>query len=256
MALKGVCPHEGALNRKVKKYRHITYEDRVQMEGWVKAGLSPAEMAALIGCHVRTVKRELANAWEEKQTDWTTKTRYTYDFAQMRHEERGAKKGRRSKLKDRAELAKFLETKIEKDQYSPEAAWFAARNEGLAVDVSVKTLYNSIDRGELGAVKRRDLLRRDGRKKEKPKPRKGSHTKGLQAAIPGVTCYYAHPYSSFERGSNENANGMIRRFFPKGTDFSRVSKRKIQQTQEWINTYPRKILNGLSSKDFLLRLDN
>ena len=149
MTLQEVCPDCSDVNGEKKKYHHITYEDRVQMEGFVKICLEPEEMAQLIGCHVRTIKRELANTWEEKQSDWTTKTRYTYDFAQMRHEERGAKKGRRSKLNDRPELVEFLETKIKCENYSPEAAWFAARNEGYTVDVSVKTLYNSIDRGEM-----------------------------------------------------------------------------------------------------------
>lgn len=55
--------------------------------------------------------------------------------------------------------------------------------------------------------------------------------------------YYAHPYSSWERGSNENMNRMIRRFIPKGTDISKLGKREIKRIQDWLNTYPRKILN-------------
>jgi len=59
--------------------------------------------------------------------------------------------------------------------------------------------------------------------------------------------YYAHPYRSSERGSNEQANGMIRRFFPKGTDLSKVSKKEIKKVQNWMNNYPRKILGGLTA---------
>ena len=59
--------------------------------------------------------------------------------------------------------------------------------------------------------------------------------------------YYAHPYSSWERGSNENANGIIRRFFPKGTDFSRISLSEIQAVEDWMNDYPRRILGGISA---------
>lgn len=55
--------------------------------------------------------------------------------------------------------------------------------------------------------------------------------------------YYAHPYSSWERGSNENANRMIRRFIPKGCDISGFTHRQIQQVEDWINNYPRKILD-------------
>ena len=59
--------------------------------------------------------------------------------------------------------------------------------------------------------------------------------------------YFAHPYCSWERGSNENANGIIRRFFPKGTDFSKISIKKIQAVEDWINNYPRRILGGISA---------
>lgn len=56
-----------------------------------------------------------------------------------------------------------------------------------------------------------------------------------------TTLYYCHPYSSSERGSNEKQNGMTRRRHPKGTDFKRVSRKKLRETTDWINNYPRKI---------------
>ena len=55
--------------------------------------------------------------------------------------------------------------------------------------------------------------------------------------------YYAHPYSSWERGSNENANRIIRRFIPKGSDISTFTRKQIQAVEDWINNYPRKILD-------------
>lgn len=64
-----------------------------------------------------------------------------------------------------------------------------------------------------------------------------------------ILVYYAKPYHSWERGSNENANGMIRRFFPKGTDFSTVSDEEIQRVVDIINNRPRKILWYKSSKE-------
>jgi ISTde2, transposase len=59
--------------------------------------------------------------------------------------------------------------------------------------------------------------------------------------------YYCHPYSSWERGSNENVNGMIRRRHPKGTDFSKVTAEEIAATENWINSYPRKIFGYKSA---------
>lgn len=62
--------------------------------------------------------------------------------------------------------------------------------------------------------------------------------------------YYCHPYSSCERGSNENQNKLIRRWWPKGTDFDAViNKKDVKSVQFWINNYPRSLFNGKSSKD-------
>lgn len=65
-----------------------------------------------------------------------------------------------------------------------------------------------------------------------------------------TSVYFCHPYSSFERGSNENANKLIRRFVPKGSSISSYSDEYIQNVQEWINSYPRKIFGGLSSSEY------
>lgn len=54
--------------------------------------------------------------------------------------------------------------------------------------------------------------------------------------------YYAHPYSSWERGSNENGNRILRRFVPKGTDIGTLTKSELQRIEDWVNNYPRKIL--------------
>ena len=53
--------------------------------------------------------------------------------------------------------------------------------------------------------------------------------------------YYCHPYTSCERGSNERINRDIRRQFPKGTDFSKVSERRVQGVARWVNAYPREL---------------
>ena len=58
-----------------------------------------------------------------------------------------------------------------------------------------------------------------------------------------MTVYFAHPASPWERGTNENTNGLIRQFFPKGTNFNKVSRREIKKVQDMLNGRPRKTLN-------------
>jgi transposase, IS30 family len=61
-----------------------------------------------------------------------------------------------------------------------------------------------------------------------------------------LTCYFAHPYCSHERGSNENSNGLFRRYFPKGTDFGKIKNHEIAEVEYLINTRPRKRFGGLT----------
>jgi len=71
--------------------------------------------------------------------------------------------------------------------------------------------------------------------------------RSLEVSVLGLegrrtTIYFAHSYSSWERGTNENQNRMIRRFIPKGTDIADVSGKEITKIQNWMNNYPRRIL--------------
>jgi IS30 family transposase len=59
----------------------------------------------------------------------------------------------------------------------------------------------------------------------------------------GLAVYSAHPYSSWERGTNENTNGLIRDYYPKKTDFTQIPDEEIQKVEYALNTRPRKRLN-------------
>jgi IS30 family transposase len=59
----------------------------------------------------------------------------------------------------------------------------------------------------------------------------------------GITVYFAHPGSPWERGTNENTNGLLRQYFPKGTEFNKVSTREIKRVQRELNDRPRAVLH-------------
>ena len=62
-----------------------------------------------------------------------------------------------------------------------------------------------------------------------------------------TSIYYCHAYSSCERGSNENANRLIRRHAPKGTDLDQLTHEDVKDIQCWMNNYPRKLLGYRTS---------
>ena len=74
------------------------------------------------------------------------------------------------------------------------------------------------------------------RGKEMAEPRLFTETTGIQV-------YFAHPQSPWERGTNENTNGLLRQFFPKSTDFTQLSHRQIKHVQNLMTGRPRKVLH-------------
>ena len=58
----------------------------------------------------------------------------------------------------------------------------------------------------------------------------------------GIRCFFCDPYAAWQRGTNENRNGLIRYYFPKGTDFARLTQAEIERVERAINTRPMKCL--------------
>ena len=66
-----------------------------------------------------------------------------------------------------------------------------------------------------------------------------------------VDIYFAHPYSSWERGANENTNGLIRQYFPKGMDLTTVTEEDIQFVMDRLNNRPRETLGWKTPNEVL-----
>ena len=69
-----------------------------------------------------------------------------------------------------------------------------------------------------------------------------------------ITVYFAHPHSPWERGTNENTNALVRQFFPKGTDFNKISKEQLKEVQVLLNDRPRKIHDFYTPNEVFYKL--
>ncbi len=69
-----------------------------------------------------------------------------------------------------------------------------------------------------------------------------------------IQVYFAHPHSPWERGTNENTNDLVRQFFPKGTDFSKVSLKQVNRVQRMLNDRPRKVLEFFTPHEAFVKL--
>ncbi len=79
----------------------------------------------------------------------------------------------------------------------------------------------------------------------------GSEFVDLGRYLPKSTnVYYAHLYSSFERGTNEKQNSLVRCFFPKGKSFDLITDDQVAFAEHWISNLPRKIFNYRSADSF------
>jgi transposase, IS30 family len=69
-----------------------------------------------------------------------------------------------------------------------------------------------------------------------------------------IKVYFAHSKSPWERGTNENTNGLVRQFFPKGTDFKKVTRKEIKRAQRLLNQRPRKTLKFQTPEEVFNKL--
>lgn len=322
-------------------YHHLTITDRFQIEAWTRAKVEVPEMAELLGVHISTIYRELKRGeYEHLNSDYTTEMRYSADLAEMKYRANLKEKGAGLKIGNDIAFANYIEQKIIKEKYSPDAVLGEIKVKGMEfkTKISRSTLYSYIDKGIFLELSNRHLPvkkdKKDRKRQERPKraPKgmsiekrpaevaerstcghwemdcvegaKGtkktllvltermtrceiirimpdktiksvtaalndiekmygvemfakvfktitvdngsefSDSAGIEKSVNGgrrTTVFYCHPYSSYERGSNENANKLVRRHYPKGCSFEKVSASDIAALEKWINNYPRGI---------------
>lgn len=158
---------------------------------------------------------------------------------------RGTSINERSKIIDQRErLGDWEGDTVESRDRKPGINTLVERKTGL---VFITKLKDKTSQATIGAI--------DSRISRLPKESKHSLTldngpenqdwEAIEEKI-GLKCYYANAYHSWERGTNENTNGLIRDFFPKKTDFTTIPTEEIQKVEYLLNTRPRKRLGWLT----------
>lgn len=123
----------------------------------------------------------------------------------------------------------------------------------LIPNKSAKSVSKALDRieKEIGAVQFRERFKTittdNGAEFRNWKLIEQSYTGSKKAR---TSQYFADAYSSWQRGTNENINKMIRRFLPKGTSFKGLKKEEVKRIEKWINQYPRKIFKFKTSEEY------
>lgn len=165
----------------MRKFRHLTYTDRLRIELYLREGKKTKEIARLLGVHVSTINRERKRGqYEHLNSDYTTEPRYSPEIANERYERNKQAKGAPLKIGSDHELARFIEDKIVKEKYSPAAVVGEIKTQGLCFSTTIceKTIYNYIDKGVFLTLTNKDLPVKGTRKRKYRKVRQSRAPRG------------------------------------------------------------------------------
>ena len=236
------------LPKSVVKMKHLTREQRYGISLMLQEGKNRKDMAKAIGVSTSTISREL-----RKNCDMRNGT-YNYDLAQRKYETRLKLRGRKpvftKEMKDT--VVSLLE-----EGYSPEQIKGRSNVEGFAM-VSHETMYRWIWEDKLSgkdavplALKTiealqpiKDLIHTITADNGKEFAKHQEIAEKLE-----ISFYFCKPYHSWERGANENMNGLIRQYIPKGTDFSGITDEFVSWVENKLNNRPRKRLGYLTPNE-------
>ena len=168
---------------KPRKFRHLTYTDRLSIERMHNGGRSIQEIADTLCVNYTTIYRELKRPgcmYEHLNSDYTTATRYSADRAQEQYDTGKRDKGRPIKLVHDYELAQYIERKIAEERRSPAAVLMDMELEGASFDTCIceKTIYNYVNGGVFLTITNKNLPERGERKREYKQIRPSRPPKG------------------------------------------------------------------------------
>jgi IS30 family transposase len=149
-----------------RKGKHLNRDERIQIEGLLKAKKRPAEMAALLGRDVRTIEREIQKGTVERiHTDWSRSAVYNADRGQDVHDLNATAKGPQLKLGAHYKAAEFIRDQVVEEKCSPEVVAHRMNVQDHGCTVCAKTIYSYIDQGLIAGVSNESLWEKRIRRK-------------------------------------------------------------------------------------------
>ena len=276
-------------NTNKRKFKQLTYKDRIKIETlYNDQHLSYTQIGKLLGKHRTTISRDIKSGLVKNLTSELIEIYvYSAEVAQRKNEENETAKGTYQKIGTDMKLASFIEMQIKegktihdrpeeiktreeighwemdlveglKGQKEPYLLVLSERRTRkeiieLIPNKSAKSVSKALDRieREIGVVKFRETFKTittdNGAEFRNWKSIEQSYTGSKKTR---TSQYFADAYSSWQRGTNENINKMIRRFLPKGTSFKGLKQEDVKRIEKWINQYPRKILKFKTSEEY------
>ncbi|HGS2906047.1 TPA: IS30 family transposase [Streptococcus pneumoniae] len=265
------------------KAKHLTIDSRRLIERWKKEGKSNRENASLLGKAPQTIHTEIKRGTVRQCLGkGRFKEVYSADYAQQSYENNRKRSVKKSSLTKelKEKILHYHNQKFSPDKkqastnFKPAGQSIEQRSE--AINLRLENGYYEIDTVLLTRAKNYCLLVLTDRKSRhqiiRLIPNKSAEVVNQalklilkQHKILSITAdngtefnrlfdvfseehiYYTHPYASWERGTNENHNRLIRRWLPKGT--KKMTPKEVAFIEKWINNYPKKCLDYKSPRE-------
>ena len=164
-------------NKKTKKYKHLTYTERIMIERWYnKEKLSKKEIAERLDKSERTIRREIKRGLTTNLTSELIEIKvYSADIAHNEYILNLEAKGQELKIGSNIEIVEKIETMIKEEKKSPEVIAFELGNKGL-IEISARTIRNYIYDGNVFNLKDEDMIYNKKHKSKNKEKRIAKHT--------------------------------------------------------------------------------
>lgn len=247
--------------REKPKAVRFTKEVRERVEAMLRKDYSPEQVVGrckLEGLDCVSVERIYQHVWQDKRRGGDLHTHLRRKGRKYR--KRGAKKDTRGVIRDRVSIDERPKVVDEKSRFGDleiDLVMGANHRRALltandrATRLSWMALLEGKDSKELAKKAVAMLLPCKGMLHTitSDNGKEFAEHKAIAEAL-GVDYYFAHPYHSWERGANENMNGLIRQYLPKGTSFDNLNDNVVRKIQDKLNNRPRKNLGFLTPIEF------
>lgn len=222
---------------KHRSFKYLNAYERGQIAALHKEGKSMRYITKQLGRDPSTISREIKRGTVTQfKSDLSTYEAYFPEAGQAVYKKRRKNCGAKLKLPHVKDFIRFAEKKmLEKKKWSPDSIVGYCKK----VFMELKNRY-----GELFAEVFKSITADNG-----------SEFSELSSILESYRseAYFAHPYSSWERATNERQNGIIRRFISKGKEIKNVPLSEINDIERWMNQYPRKVLNYSTAEECFYR---